>query len=155
MAINNAILITSDSRIECVKQLDSITLHAQTNLVYYLLKQLHIASPDKELVRSLFYKMWLPHTGALTQYLEYIWKHWRDTTQCRHETEVHYTHKHKSFKLLNLNRGWSKTIDCKWFHNYDLKASHKAYLLRENYLYYAQFGWDVDTSLPLYWPDDI
>lgn len=40
----------------------------------------------------------------------------------------------------------------KWFFYEDLFASHRSNLLRKNFAYYSQFGWQEKDNLPYIWP---
>jgi hypothetical protein len=39
-----------------------------------------------------------------------------------------------------------------WLGDPRLHDSHKSNLLRKDFSYYSQFGWDVPPDLPYYWP---
>ena len=39
-----------------------------------------------------------------------------------------------------------------WIGNDDLHNSHKSNLLRKDIEYYSQYDWDIDSTLPYYWP---
>lgn len=72
-----------------------------------------------------------------------------------------------------VNRGYKDTLwpkfnemgaDCvgsslpltpPWLGDPDLHASHRANLLRKDPIWYGQFGWTEDPSLPYVWPTPI
>ena len=41
-----------------------------------------------------------------------------------------------------------------WFGRKNLHASHRSNLLRKDYSYYRQFGWEESIDLPYIWPVD-
>ena len=42
-----------------------------------------------------------------------------------------------------------------WFGDKVLHESHRSNLLRKDFLYYSQFGWQEPTNLPYFWPVQI
>lgn len=88
-------------------------------------------------------KMWIGHENYLMKYQEAIVAEWlsrgyKDTCL------------YKTFQAF-------ETIDCtftypEWLGNPEFHASHRSNLLRKDFEYYSQFGWDEPIDLEYIWP---
>jgi len=83
-------------------------------------------------------KMWMGYPGPIAHYMNLCIEEWvrrgYKNTMSLHPLDVY---------KMQLPP-W---FGCEMFH-----ISHQSNLLRKNYKWYSQFGWNVPNDLPYYWP---
>lgn len=82
--------------------------------------------------------MWRGYEDALRLYVNIMIEEWKRRG---------YTNTMAAFPLdeRSILLPW-------WLENPRFHNSHKSNLLRKDFAYYGQFGWDVPTDLPYIWP---
>jgi Pyrimidine dimer DNA glycosylase len=91
-------------------------------------------------------RMWAAHPAALAAYAILICREWRR----RGFKDVLLAQFMASYGLIRPAVG--PVLYPPWFGDPALHASHRSNLLRKDYAYYSQFGWDEPIDLPYIWP---
>jgi len=89
-------------------------------------------------------KMWKNFEGALLLYgysicNEWIKRGYKDTLKDRFLFELNQFQKDKQVRIPL------------WIGNENFHASHRSNLLRKDYKWYSQFGWEESSDLPYVW----
>jgi hypothetical protein len=84
------------------------------------------------------YRMWYGYVDALKDYYNVIVEEW-----------VSRGYKN-NMPLYDIPRGSGYELP-DWFGKKDFHDAHKSNLLRKDYEYYKQFGWDVPLDLKYIW----
>lgn len=82
--------------------------------------------------------MWYGYASALREYLNTIISEWE---RRGYKNTMPYHH----LAGLHIHYPW-------WLGDPRFHDAHKSNLLRKDWLYYSQFGWEVPADLPYYWP---
>ena len=127
------------SFIESVQVLDWRRLGKQRVEAHQILNVLLGRTQTKGWRNHPITKMWAGYENALKVYFnicvhEWIRRGYRNTMKLEEmpETPIDYPH---------------------WFGNEQFHSSHRANLLRKDYEYYSQFGWDENPESPYVWLD--
>lgn len=135
------VLLVDRNPEDSVYALDYFTLDEQIRLMTNLL--LHFKklgdSPGTRVVL-----MWKPYADCLRNYLYIAWKRWRMENDALHPCQN---------SSMNFVRGPVTASPITHFYSPLLRQSHQSYLLRQNYIYYSRYKWDVDMDMPLHWPN--
>lgn len=131
---------------------DMDTLDKQTHAVFDLIAALklseNITSPQP------IFRMWRGYSDELESYLFALW--------FVYDARSDHTKKHPTYyRWWDNPRCWGVNFNAvnkmpyAWFTRAGYVAWSRSALLRENYIYYSRFSWDVDLDLPQYWPEDL
>jgi len=89
-------------------------------------------------------RMWIGYTDSLKVYYNIVCEEW-----------IHRGYNHNmgfyTPHLINDKCGGNKYKLPDWFGRKDFHDAHKSNLLRKDYEYYKQFGWDVPLDLKYMW----
>lgn len=85
-------------------------------------------------------KMWTGYEVALAAYGFIVCKEW---TRRGYKDSLTPFFKSRISSSINTPH---------WLGNQDFHASHRSNLLRKDPVYYGQFGWQEDSTLPYIWP---
>jgi hypothetical protein len=144
------ILIIDSDPAQSIRRLDSGTLETQIQLAVALMKDFHVKGVNRVIAKETYlYKMWSPHLRELKDCIFWLWSEFLRRRGYKHITHDNYDRSHRWLKSGRYSG------PCPWFKHEQLIASHRAYLLRENYIYYSRYGWDVDTNTPEWWPENL
>ncbi|MFW9899766.1 MAG: MSMEG_6728 family protein [Candidatus Thorarchaeota archaeon] len=83
-------------------------------------------------------KMWVGYEEALKLYYDWCIAEWINRGYKNNMPTEKVNRKHLVYP-------W-------WFGNYKFHKAHKSNLLRKNFEYYKQFGWELIINLPYIWP---
>ena len=121
-----------------LKTLDYRRLGKQRVEAYQVLNVLLGRTQTKGWRNHPITKMWKGYENALKHYLNLCIEEW-------------------------MERGYNNTMNFEpiegdivyphWLGNESFHSSHRANLLRKDYEYYSQFGWDEDSTNPYTWYD--
>lgn len=82
--------------------------------------------------------MWHGYATALREYLNTMLTEWERRGYKNMKLHHHLDEQHIQYP-------W-------WLGDPRLHDSHKSNLLRKDWLYYSQFGWEISDDIPYYWP---
>lgn len=97
----NNIWVLETSPLLTIRALDIITRDEQIYTTYHLLRQIYKPT-DAEFTRSIFYKMWLPHSRALVEHLSIQWHRWRGLKGEKHIVEHKHIQGHKLISRMGM-----------------------------------------------------
>lgn len=130
----------------CARVLDRQRLGKQRVEAWQILQTLDPTNPKRGWRNHPAVKMWAGYEPALALYGMNLCREWmsrgyKDTMLDRFVAAL------RSFEAQgNYPRQPS------WWGDDDFHASHRANLLRKDPVWYGQFGWTEDPSLPYVWP---
>lgn len=107
----------------------------------------HLGNSDSSWRNHPAVLMWKGHEAQLAQYglvMCHVWakRGFKDTLYPQFKDALIYCINDCRFGLTNPN----------WLGFDKLHASHRSNLLRKDYAYYRQFGWQEPPDLPYFWP---
>lgn len=141
------ILILDNNYIESCTLLDSFTLEDQIQTAMKVRRL--IKRSMRTVTASSLIKMWRPYPQQLDDALGCLFR----TYEHRNEGKRHPLQRclHHITRYRH-GRGCVFDNSCPWFNSTPLIESHRALLLRQDYVYYSRFDWDVDMETPEFWP---
>ena len=131
--------LPKESFIESIQSLDWRRLGKQRVEAHQILNVLLGRTQTKGWRNHPITKMWAGYEDALKVYFnicvtEWIRRGYKNTMKLEDmpDTPIEYPH---------------------WFKDDRIRSSHRANLLRKDYEYYSQFGWDENPTDPYIWYD--
>ncbi len=141
-------LLPEEDIVKSIKCLDYTVLDQTIVSTTKLMKILAGNKAEPRMAERPYVAMWRYYPGWLADYLRCMHINWRHRFGVTHRI---YKLSHSYYGSLFPEQ--VEELYPYWLGDEKLHKSHQAWLLRKNYLYYAQHGWDVDVDTPEYWPE--
>lgn len=122
---------------ECAKILDRQRLNKQRIEANQILNALQPESTSRWRNHPAV-KMWRGYETALIVYRNIMIKEWMSKGY------------KNTMELIEIKEKYYEVP--KWLGNKELHSSHRAALLKKDYDYYSQFGWEEEPKIKYYWP---